>query len=486
MYISTRGKEKVTASKAIIEGLAKDGGLFLPEKIDAKLDIKNIINYSYQEVAKKVFEIFLDDFTKEEIESVINQAYSKENFNEKMVGFKQIDNAMFLELYHGPTLAFKDMALTALPFLIETAKKKNNEFRKTLMLVATSGDTGGAALSSFIRNSNFSTIVLYPNGGVSEIQEKQMLYYTNDVTHAYAVDGNFDDCQTFVKKIFSEYKENKVILASANSINIGRLIPQVVYYVYSYLYMCKENQIKLGEEINVSVPTGNFGDIFAAYLAREIGVPIKMFICASNINNVLTDFFNKGIYDKNRKFIKSNSPAMDILVSSNLERLLYFIVGQNPSRVAELMAKLKESGIYTLTDKEKENTKEFEAAFTDEKETRELIKEVFDKYNYLIDPHTACGYGAFKKIKGNGLKTLIVSTASPFKFPYTVSESLNISSEGSEVEIIKRIENQTNTKVPYGITKLFDSNKEKQIKTKEEILVLVNNQNEEWRIFINT
>jgi len=243
--------------------------------------------------------------------------------------------------------------------------------------------------------------------------------------------------------------------------------------------MCKENQIKLGEEINVSVPTGNFGDIFAAYLAREIGVPIKMFICASNINNVLTDFFNKGIYDKNRKFIKSNSPAMDILVSSNLERLLYFIVGQNPSRVAELMAKLKESGIYTLTDKEKENTKEFEAAFTDEKETRELIKEVFDKYNYLIDPHTACGYGAFKKIKGNGLKTLIVSTASPFKFPYTVSESLNISSEGSEVEIIKRIENQTNTKVPYGITKLFDSNKEKQIKTKEEILVLVNNQNEE-------
>lgn len=470
MYISTRGGERITASQAIIKGISDNGGLFIPEEIQ-KLNFENdFFSKSYLDVSFDVFKIFLDDFTDDEINEAISKAYSKVNFEKKMVDFHRKGNEVFLELYHGPTLAFKDMALTILPYLIEISKRKNGDNRRTLMLVATSGDTGGAALSSFMRNDSFNTIVLYPHGGVSLIQEMQMLYYTNDKTKAYAIDGNFDDCQTFVKKVFNDFPSNSnIILSSANSINIGRLIPQVIYYVYSYQYLVNSGIIAKEEAFDVCVPTGNFGDIFAGYLAREIGVPIKKFICASNINNVLTDFFKKGIYNKNRKFYKSNSPAMDILVSSNLERLLYYIVGKNPDRVNKLMKELSSIGEYSLTKEERNRMDEFVGEYSNEEEVVFEIGKVFEEDRYLIDPHTAVASNVMRKTGVNG-PTLIVSTASPFKFPSTVARALKIDDSGDEIEIIKRIENYSGYLVPQGIQKLIKSNIDRKVKTKEEVI----------------
>ena len=469
MYISTRGNEKLSASQAILKGLASDGGLFIPEQI-GKIDIKNCLNDSYIDIARKVFELFLDDFSLEEIEYCLNGAYTKENFNEHFARVKNFENISFLELYHGPTLAFKDMALTILPYLVEVSKKKHNVLDKSLILVATSGDTGGAALSSFMKNGTFDTVVLYPHGGVSEIQEKQMLYYTNDRTKAYAVEGNFDDCQTFVKNVFSKYpKDNGVLLSSANSINIGRLIPQVVYYIYAYVKMVNDGVIKFGESINFCVPTGNFGDIFAGYLAKLIGVNIDKLICASNVNNVLTDFFNNGVYNKKREFIKSNSPAMDILVSSNLERLVYLASGRNGEKVNELMKSLSTFGEYKIGDSEREYLSSFMACSSNEEETLKAIKKAFDELGYLIDPHTAVAYDCYNKLNAKDNRTVIVSTASPYKFPFTVSKALGIESDKSEFEIIKDIAKHTSTIVPFGISKLENSNKQTILKTKEEI-----------------
>ena len=470
MYISTRGGEKLTASQAILSGLASDGGLFLPEKL-GKLNIDaNFLKKGYKEIAFEVLRLFLDDFTDSEIVRVIDSAYSKENFEEDFVKLKDFDKVSFLELFHGPTLAFKDMALTMLPFLIEESKRKNNANYKSLIFVATSGDTGGAALSSFIKNPSFDTVVLYPDGGVSEIQEKQMLYYTNDRTKAIAVKGNFDDCQSFVKEVFSSYSEdNGVKISSANSINIGRLIPQIIYYVYSYVESVNKGYIKGNDEFNVCVPTGNFGDIFAGYLAKKIGVPIKRFTCASNVNNVLTKFFKEGVYDKNREFYKSNSPAMDILISSNLERLLYYIVGENSERVKECMDLLKSQGKYSLTQSEMEFLSEFISEFATEKETLQTIKRVFDKYNYLIDPHTAVAYNCYEKSSDNGLKTLIVSTASPYKFPSTMCLALGLDTNKSEFSLIEDISKVSGVKVPYGISKLQEKQTITQVLSKEQI-----------------
>lgn len=469
MYISTRGNEKLTASQAILKGLASDGGLFFPENI-GKIDIKNCLNDSYVDIARKVFKLFLDDFTDNEIEYCLSSAYNSENFNNCFANVKNFDEISFLELYHGPTLAFKDMALTILPYFIEVAKKKHGVLDKSLILVATSGDTGGAALSSFMKNGVFDTVVLYPNGGVSEIQEKQMLYYTNDRTKAYAYNGNFDDCQTLVKQIFSTYpKNNGVLLSSANSINIGRLIPQIVYYIYAYVKMVNDGVIKLGEKVNFCVPTGNFGDIFAGYLAKLLGAPIDKLICASNVNKVLTDFFNKGIYDRRREFIKSNSPAMDILVSSNLERLIYLASGKNGEKINGYMKDLSSKGVYEIDDKEKEFLSSFIAQSSNEEETLNAINRAFKKLGYLIDPHTAVAYDCLEKLNLKGNRTVIVSTASPYKFPFTVSKALGIESNKSEFEIIKDVANFTNTSIPYGISKLNGLDKKTIIKTQEEI-----------------
>ncbi len=484
MYISTRGNEKLSASQAIIKGLASDGGLFIPESFPVlKLDEK-WLNKSYPELSKEIFKLYLDDYTEEEISYCVESAYSRVNFKEGFVGFKSFDNLSFLELYKGPTLAFKDMALTILPFLIEVAKKKQGVEDKSLILVATSGDTGGAALSSFMKSGAFDTVVLYPNKGVSEIQEKQMLYYTNSRTKAYAVDGNFDDCQSFVKDIFSKYpKDNGVILCSANSINIGRLIPQVIYYVYAYLKGVKSGWLKFGEKFDICVPTGNFGDIFAGYIAKQMGVPIGKLICASNVNNVLTDFFKTGTYDKNRQFKKSNSPAMDILISSNLERLVYLATGRKGERVKEFMQSLSSVGKYSLNNQEKGFLSDFEAGFTVEDETLKAINRVFKKYEYLVDPHTAVAYDCYEKLNTKN-KTLIVSTASPYKFPGTVATALEINADKSEFELIKDIASYTNTEIPNGIAKLQVSKKTTVIKTKEQIkdIVYYNNLRAEIKV----
>ena len=469
MYISTRSNEKLTASKAILKGLASDGGLFIPEVFPTVKFDEKWINKTYQEMAIEIFKLFLDDYTDEEIEYCVNNAYDKVNFEESMVGFKTFGNLSFLELYKGPTLAFKDMALTILPFLIEVAKKKNGVLDKSLILVATSGDTGGAALSSFMKSGTFDTVVLYPHKGVSEIQEKQMLYYTDEKTKAFAIEGNFDDCQNFVKSIFKVYPKDKgVLISSANSINIGRLIPQVIYYVYSYFKGVKDGWINMDEKFDICVPTGNFGDIFAGYIAKQMGVPIGKLICASNVNNVLTDFFKTGVYDKNRQFKKSNSPAMDILVSSNLERLVYLATGRNGDRVKSLMQDLNDKGKYSLNEDERAFLSDFVGFYADENQTLKSINKAFNEYKYLIDPHTAVAYYCYNNLnKGN--KTLIVSTASPYKFPSTIATALGLDAEQSEFEIIKEIAGFTNTTVPTGIAKLQESKKTTILKTKEQI-----------------
>ncbi len=472
MYVSTRSGERLTASQAILKGLSSDGGLFLPEKLEKLNFTESYFGKNYKEIAKDVFTLFLDDFTSEEIDFAINSAYDRINFREKFVDIKTFGNLSFLELYHGPTLAFKDMALTILPFLIDVSKRKNGVNKKSLILVATSGDTGGAALSSFIKSGKFDTVVLYPDGGVSEIQEKQMLYYTDDRTKAFAVKGNFDDCQTFVKEIFSSYDNEDVLLSSANSINIGRLIPQVIYYVYTYSQMRKSGYLKEDELFNVCVPTGNFGDIFAGYLAREIGVPIGKFICASNKNNVLTEFFEKGLYDKNREFYKSNSPAMDILVSSNLERLVYLACDRKGEKVTEYMRSLKESGKYQLSNDEREFLRDFVGGYSTETETIKAIGKCYKELSYLIDPHTAVAYDVYNKLGVKG-KTIIVSTASPYKFPFTVTKALELAEKPSEVELIKDISSYTGVAIPFGIKKLMYSKKPTIVKTKEEIRDIV-------------
>ena len=469
MYISTRSDEKLTASQAILKGLASDGGLFIPEFFPTINFDETWAKKSYQEIAKEVFKLFLDDYTDEEIEYCVSSAYDKTNFEESMVGFKTFGDLSFLELYKGPTLAFKDMALTILPYLIEVAKKKNKVTDKSLILVATSGDTGGAALSSFMKSGTFDTVVLYPYKGVSEIQEKQMLYYTDERTKAFAIEGNFDDCQNFVKSIFNVYpKDSGVLISSANSINIGRLVPQIIYYVYSYFRGVESGWLKFGESFDICVPTGNFGDIFAGYIAKQLGVPINKLICASNVNNVLTDFFETGVYDKKRQFKKSNSPAMDILVSSNLERLVYLATGRNGSRVKELMKDLGEKGQYLLNDKERAFMSDFVGLYADEKQTLKSIEMAFNEYKYLIDPHTAVAYYCYNNLnKGN--KTLIVSTASPYKFPSTIAIALGLDSTKSEFEIIKDIALHTNTTVPTGIAKLQASEKQTILKTTKQI-----------------
>ncbi|MGN1053006.1 MAG: threonine synthase, partial [Candidatus Scatosoma sp.] len=403
MYVSTRGGERVTASRAIIKGLAADGGLFVPEKTEEIGFDESYAGKDYKTFARKIFAAFFDDFTPEEIDEAVERSYNEENFPEAFARVNTVKESggnggfSLLELYHGPTLAFKDMALTALPHLLNIAKRKNGESGKTLVLVATSGDTGGAALSGFGGAAGYDTLVLYPAGGVSEVQERQMLHFTSARTNALAIQGNFDDCQTFVKRIFAQYPENGAVkLCSANSINIGRLVPQIVYYAYAYFTLVKRGVIRYGERIDAVVPTGNFGDILAGYLAKKIGVPYGTFVCASNKNNVLTEFFETGVYDKNRPFYKSNSPAMDILVSSNLERLLYFASGENAAEVKGYMSALENCGRYEISAHTKGNLGDFACGFADEKRTLAAIKRAHDTYKLLIDPHTAVAFDCYE------------------------------------------------------------------------------------------
>ena len=469
MYTSTRQKLSKNVSYCITKGISDDGGLFILDNFDGFNLSSDLVNYSYQDLTKYIFKFFLNDFTDEMIDKAVSGAYNKQNFQEKMVGLSSFGDVSFLELYHGPTMAFKDMALTMLPHLLVASKKINGNNKKTLILTATSGDTGGAALSGFKDLDDVKIVVLYPTKGVSNFQETQMHYYTGKNAYAIAVEGNFDDCQNLVKKVFTSNIElNNLELSSANSINIGRLVPQIVYYFYSYFEMVKKGEIQYGEKINYVVPTGNFGNILACYIAKKMGLFIDKIVCASNENNVLTDFFNNKVYDKNREFYLTNSPAMDILISSNLERLLYLITNNNEKLVNELMMDLKNKGRYELPIEYHNELNDFYAYSINPKDTVEYIKEVYNKYDYLIDPHTAVAYGAYTKyqniLKG---KTVVVSTASPFKFLETVDLVFNTNKDG--LDAVEAIADKAKVDVPSILYDIYNSKFDKVVWTKENM-----------------
>ena len=435
LYKSTRGKEQaVTASMAILKGLSEDGGLFVPERIP-QLDVPmdKLAQMTYQETAYEVMSRFLTDFTEEELKNCISKAYDSKFDTEKIAPLHEACGAYFLELFHGATIAFKDMALSILPHLMTTAAKKNHVKNEIVILTATSGDTGKAAMAGFADVPGTKIIVFYPKHGVSPIQEKQMVTQKGANTYVVGITGNFDDAQTAVKKMFNDHEMAAELdqagfqFSSANSINIGRLVPQIVYYVYAYATLVRDGKIKDGQEINVVVPPGNFGNILAAYYAKQMGLPIHKLICASNENRVLYDFFRTGTYDRKRDFILTTSPSMDILISSNLERLIYRLTGENAEKCAELMKSLSEGGEYTITEEMKAQLGDFYGNFCSEEETANTISEIYKDSNYVIDTHTAVAAGVYKKYVSetdDHLPTVIASTASPYKFTRSVMDAL--------------------------------------------------------------
>lgn len=429
-YTSTRSNEEVTASQAILKGLSDDGGLFVPTQIP-KLDvpIERLAEMSYQETAYEVMSRFLTDFTEEELKSCIEHAYDSKFDTPVIAPLVKADGAYYLELFHGPTIAFKDMALSILPHLMTTAAKKNHIHQKIVILTATSGDTGKAAMAGFADVPGTEIIVFYPKDGVSNVQEKQMVTQRGENTHVVAIRGNFDDAQSAVKKMFNDPEMNREIgeagyqFSSANSINIGRLVPQIVYYVYAYATLVKQKEIKAGDLINITVPTGNFGNILAAYYAKLMGLPVKTLICASNENKVLYDFFQSGEYDKNREFILTSSPSMDILISSNLERLIYRICGNDPDKCRAFMKDLSETGDYTITKEMREQLSDFRGGFATEEENFAGIRKLYEDTGYVIDTHTGVASAVYHKYAektGDTAPTVIASTASPYKFAKAV------------------------------------------------------------------
>ncbi len=468
MYSSTRNDElKLTASQAILKGLADDGGLFVPDHIPA-LDksVEELAKLNYQETAYEVMKLLLSDFTEEELKDCINKAYDSKFDTTEIAPLVDADGAYYLELFHGSTIAFKDMALSILPHLLITSARKNQIKNDIVILTATSGDTGKAALAGFADVEGTKIIVFYPKNGVSPIQEKQMVTQKGANTFVVGIDGNFDQAQTGVKNMFndsalkSELDAKGYQFSSANSINIGRLVPQVVYYVYSYAKLFANGQIAKDEPINVVVPTGNFGNILAAFYAKNMGIPIAKLICASNENKVLYDFFETGCYDRNREFILTNSPSMDILISSNLERLIYRIAGNDPKRNAEFMASLSSKGKYEIDDSMKLQLKDFYGNYTSEEETATVIKNLYEKTGYIIDTHTAVASGVYNKYKtatGDvNTKTVIASTASPFKFTRSVMNAIDkdLYDQMSDFELVDELSKIGNVSVPNAIEEI--------------------------------
>ncbi len=441
LYKSTRGgEEEVTASQAILQGLAKDGGLFVPNEIP-KLTITpdKLSKMSYQETAYEVMRLFLTDYTEEELKHCIKSAYDDKFDTEVIAPLVKVDGVYYLELFHGATIAFKDMALSILPHLMTTAAKKNQITREIVILTATSGDTGKAALAGFADVPGTRIIVFYPKNGVSPIQEKQMVTQKGENTLVVGIKGNFDDAQSGVKAIFGdrileeELKEAGFQFSSANSINIGRLVPQIVYYVYTWGKLLESQELTEEEKLNIVVPTGNFGNILAAYYAKQMGVPIGKLICASNANKVLYDFFQTGTYDRNRAFILTSSPSMDILISSNLERLIYRIAEADAKKDRELMEALTKDGMYKITPKMQEQLEDFCGYFATEEETKAIIRETFNDTGYVMDTHTAVAACAGKKYReetGDKTKMVIASTASPYKFTRSVMEAIDAEKYG--------------------------------------------------------
>lgn len=462
-YKSTRNSnETATASQAILKGLAENGGLFVPDHIPAlDVDLNKLADMTYQEVAYEVMSRMLTDFTKEELEHCINSAYDKKFDTDVIAPIVKKAGANYLELFHGSTIAFKDMALSILPYLLVTAAKKNQIKNDIVILTATSGDTGKAALAGFADVPGTKIIVFYPKNGVSPIQEKQMVTQKGANTSVVGIIGNFDDAQTGVKNMFNDKELAKAMdekgfqFSSANSINIGRLVPQMVYYVYAYTRLVKDGTIKAGDKINVVVPTGNFGNILAAYYAKEMGLPIAKFICASNENKVLFDFFETGIYDKNRDFILTTSPSMDILISSNLERLIYKIAGDDAEKNSELMKALTTNGKYEITKEMKERLSEFVGGYATEEECAATIKKVYKEDQYIMDTHTAVAATVYDKYvakTGDHTPTVIASTASPYKFTRSVMEAIDEKyAAQSDFELVDELNKLSGVKIPQAI-----------------------------------
>ncbi|MBE7055506.1 MAG: threonine synthase [Ruminococcaceae bacterium] len=454
-YKSTRDNSiSVKSSEAIAKGLSAEGGLFVPDSIPviSQTNIKYMADMSYCERAKEILGRFLTDFTEDELDKCITSAYTKEKFETNSIApvYKLNNSQYILELWHGPTCAFKDMALQILPHLLTTSVKKLGLDRETVILVATSGDTGKAALEGFKDVDGTKIIVFFPDEGVSSIQRLQMCTQEGDNVFVSAVNGNFDDAQNGVKAIFTDKEYEKELLAdkkalsSANSINWGRLVPQIVYYFSAYCDMVKAEEIQCGDEVNICVPTGNFGNILAAYYAKCMGLPVKKLICASNKNNVLTDFINTGVYDRNRDFFVTTSPSMDILISSNLERLLYMISGGRADVVSAYMAELKEKGTYTVSDDiKKEIGENFYGGCADDEKCAETIKETYDKFSYVTDTHTSVAvsvHNEYMKNTGDDTKTIIASTASPFKFNGAVLSALDKDTQTAELDEFRLLE----------------------------------------------
>ena len=467
LYANTRdASEKVTASQAILNGLAKHGGLYVPTEIP-KLDIpvEELAKMSYQETAYAVMSRFLTDFTEEELKNCIDRAYDSKFDTPEIAPLVEADGAYYLELFHGATIAFKDMALSILPHLLITAARKNEVKEDIVILTATSGDTGKAALAGFADVEGTKIIVFYPKNGVSPIQEKQMVTQKGDNTFVVGIHGNFDQAQTGVKQMFSDPEMKAELLqagyrfSSANSINIGRLVPQIVYYVYAYAKMYANGRIAAGEPINVVVPTGNFGNILAAFYAKNMGLPIAKLICASNENKVLYDFFRTGEYDRNREFILTSSPSMDILISSNLERLIYKIAGADAAKDVTLMQNLATEGKYEITDEMKAQLKDFYGNYASEKETAEEIAEVYKKTGYIMDTHTAVASKVYRKYvaeTGDQTKTVIASTASPYKFTRSVMDAIDADKYKGmgDFELVDALCELSGVKVPQAIEEI--------------------------------
>ncbi|SDY28643.1 threonine synthase [Tindallia californiensis] len=461
-YISTRAKKdsghKKTSAQAIIKGIAEDDGLFVPKQFPEKaINPNELVGYEYQQIAKIVLSHFFTDFSQEELETCVNKAYDSKFDTASIAPLIDTGDVYFLELFHGKTAAFKDMALSILPHLLTTAIEKEKESRKTVILAATSGDTGKAALEGFADVEGTEIIVFYPHIGVSQVQERQMITQKGDNTHVFAIKGNFDDAQAAVKKIFADKKIEKELtssgyqFSSANSINIGRLVPQVAYYIWAYVQMITEKKIENGDAINIVVPTGNFGNILAAFYAKELGIPVNKLICASNRNNVLTDFINTGVYDIRREFHITSSPSMDILISSNLERLLYHLSGGNGERISRFMQDLKEKKHYVADDYILSGLDLFYANYANEEETMESIRKMYQKNQYLMDPHTAVAYKVYEDYKqktNDKTPTIISATASAYKFADTVVKALGLPDEEDGFEAIARLYQHTGVKVP--------------------------------------
>ena len=467
LYRSTRSDAApITASRAILQGLAPDGGLYVPVQMPALDKSFSVLSrMSYQETAYEVMKLFLTDFSEQELKGCIQNAYDDKFDTEEIVPLVKVGDAWHLELFHGATIAFKDMALSLLPYLMTTAAVKNGEERQIVILTATSGDTGKAALAGFADVPGTKIIVFYPKNGVSAIQEKQMVTQKGDNTLVVGIDGNFDDAQNGVKAIFGdkaleqELSEAGYCFSSANSINIGRLVPQIAYYVYGYARLLARGEIAEGEPVNIVVPTGNFGNILAAFYAGKIGMPIGKLICASNDNKVLYDFFQSGIYDRRREFILTSSPSMDILISSNLERLIFELTGCDAAANQLLMDALKETGVYGLTQEMKAGMDGFAAGFTTEQQTAEAIARTYKSEGYVMDTHTAVAadvYRRYREETGDDAVTLLASTASPYKFTPSVMGAIDDGLRGEDdFFLIERLREVSGTDIPQAIREIM-------------------------------